>query len=217
MNSLKIPMFLFVLVTTLTPAWALEPQALTPNDILQRIERAQASVNTLPTDNQSLWSLWVAVSFSMPKASLSRLATDAGAAQIPLVFRGVGTQPDEYDRETNEPPQTQLERYGKGFLARHLTDFEPLIKEGAAVKLDPKRFEKASVTDVPRLILMRENRERSASPLYFTARGDVTLRFALEFLMSELKNTPSSKLADSDRKEALRVLDSALNRLVERA
>ena len=216
MNSLKIPVFLFVLVTTLTPAWALEPQALTPNDILQRIERAQASVNTLPTDNQSLWSLWVAVSFSMPKASLSRLATDAGAAQIPLVFRGVGTQPDEYDRETNEPPQTQLERYGKGFLARHLTDFEPLIKEGAAVKLDPKRFEKASITDVPRLILMRENRERSASPLYFTARGDVTLRFALEFLMSELKNTPSSKLADSDRKEALRVLDSALNRLGDR-
>ena len=102
------------------------------------------------------------------------------------------------------------------FFARHLTDFEPLIKEGAAVKLDPKRFEKASVTDVPRLILMRENRERSASPLYFTARGDVTLRFALEFLMSELKNTPSSKLADSDRKEALRVLDSALNRLGER-
>ena len=216
MNSLKIPVFLFVLVTTLTPAWALEPQALTPNDILQRIERAQASVNTLPTENQSLWSLWVAVSFSMPRTSLSRLATDAGAAQIPLVFRGVGTEPEKEDPQPQGKPQTQLERYGKNFLARHLMDFEPLIKEGAAVKLDPKRFEKASVTDVPRLILMHENRERSGSPLYFTARGDVTLRFALEFLMSEIKNTTNSKLADSDRKEALRVLDSALNRLGER-
>ena len=216
MNSLKIPVFLFVLVTTLTPAWALEPQALTPNDILQRIERAQASVNTLSTENQSLWSLWVAVSFSMPRTSLSRLATDAGAAQIPLVFRGVGTEPEKEDPQPQGKPQTQLERYGKNFLARHLMDFEPLIKEGAAVKLDPKRFEKASVTDVPRLILMRENRERSGSPLYFTARGDVTLRFALEFLMSEIKNTTNSKLADSDRKEALRVLDSALNRLGDR-
>ena len=216
MNSLKIPLFLVVLVTTITPAWALEPQALTPNDILQRIERAQASVNTLSTDNQSQWSLWAAVSFSMPRTSLSRLATDAGAAQIPLVFRGVGTEPEKEDPQPQGKPQTQLERYGKNFLARHLTDFEPLIKEGAAVKLDPKRFEKASVTDVPRLILMRENRERSGSPLYFTARGDVTLRFALEFLMSEIKNTTNSKLADSDRKEALRVLDSALNRLGER-
>ena len=87
---------------------------------------------------------------------------------------------------------------------------------GASVKLDPKRFEWASVTDVPRLILIRSNREASGSALYFTARGDVTLRFALEHLIEELQNTPVSKLTDPEREEALRVLDSALSRLGER-
>lgn len=216
MHLLKIPQLLFVLVATLTPSWAHESEALSPNDVLQRIERAQRSVNTLSTTHEPQWTLWVAVSFSMPKASLLRLATDVGAAQIPMVFRGVGSEPKKEDPQPKAKPQTQLERYGKAFLARHLADFEPLIKQGASVKLDPKRFEWASVTDVPRLILMRGNREASGSALYFTARGDVTLRFALEHLIEELQNTPVSKLTDPEREEALRVLDSALNRLGER-
>lgn len=208
---------LSVALSSLNGAWARALDSLTPGDVLSRIEKAQASIQTLPDANQPRWTLWVAVSFSMPQASLMRLATDASVAEIPLVFRGVGSHPnDENTPQTKDIPQTQLQRYGKGFLARHLADFEPLIKMGITVKLDPKHFEKACVTDVPRVILMRESREAFAAPLYFTARGDVTLRFALDHLMDELQNTPTSSLTDSDRKEALRVLESALVKLGDR-
>ncbi len=216
MHLLKISVCLLLLVTRVTPSWAIEPEALSPNEILSRIEKAQATIETLPTSNQPRWVLWAAVSFSMPQKSLLRLAGDAADAQIPLVFRGVGTEPNDKNIDRKGKPETALQRYGKGFLARHLADFEPLIQTGATVKLDPKRFEKASVTDVPRVILMRENLTASGNSFYFTARGDVTLRYALQFLVEEIENTPGLKLSKRDREEALEVLQSALTQLGDR-
>ena len=115
MPLLKIPQFLFVLVATLTPSWAHESETLSPNDLLQRIERAQRSVNTLSTTHEPQWTLWVAVSFSMPKASLLRLATDAGAAQIPMVFRGVGSEPKKEDPQPQAKPKHNWSATAKPF------------------------------------------------------------------------------------------------------
>ena len=216
MHLFKHPVLLFALLVGNAASWAAEAPALTPNDILLRIENAQASIKALPDTQHPQWTLWAAVSFSVPEANLLRLASDAGAAGIPLVFRGVGTEPNANDRQRQEQTQTALQRYGKGFLARHLADFEPLVKAGVTVKLDPKRFEKASVSDVPRLILMRETQTPSQETLYFTARGDVTLRYALDFLVDEIENAPVSVLTEDDRIEALTVLQSALTQLGER-
>ena len=201
-------------LTSLNASWAMDSTLVSPDEVLSKVENAQAFLETLPNPQRAHWTLWAAVSFSMPEASLMRLASDAKAAGIALVFRGVGTEPE--DHQPTEKPQTQLQKFGQGFLARHLSDFKPLVKTGVAVKLDPKRFENAKVTDVPRLILTRESPARSGARFDLTARGDVTLRFALEALIDEIQNTPTSALNDFDRKEALRILQSSLIRLGDR-
>lgn len=211
----KIPMMLGVIgLTSLNSSWAMDSTLVSPDEVLSKVENAQALLETLPNPQRAHWTLWAAVSFSMPEANLMRLATDAQAAGIALVFRGVGTEPE--DHQPTEKPQTQLQKFGQGFLARHLSDFKPLVKTGVAVKLDPKRFENAKVTDVPRLILTRESSNRSEARFDLTARGDVTLRFAIEALIDEIQNTPTSALNDFDRKEALRILQSSLIRLGDR-
>lgn len=211
----KIPMMLGVIgLTSLNASWAMDSTLVSPDEVLSKVENAQALLETLPNSQRAHWTLWAAVSFSMPETSLMRLATDAKAAGIALVFRGVGTEPE--DHQPTEKPQTQLQKFGQGFLARHLSDFKPLVKTGVAVKLDPKRFENAAVTDVPRLILTRESPGLSGARFDLTARGDVTLRFAIEALIDEIQNTSNSALDDSEREEALRTLQSALAQLGDR-
>ena len=66
-------------------AWAIEPV-----DIAQVVEDSKTQLANLPDPEKGRPSVFVAVSLSMPKASLLRLAHDGKDAQIPLVFRGGG-------------------------------------------------------------------------------------------------------------------------------
>jgi conjugal transfer pilus assembly protein TrbC len=75
--------------------------------------------------------LLVFVSFSMPDASLKRLATDAAKANAVLVFRG----PKE------------------GSLKKTLQAFEPLAKLGASAILHPEAFTWNRIDSVPVFIL----------------------------------------------------------------
>ena len=66
--------------------------ALTPEDVQNLVHEAQTAVEKLPTHEEEQVAVAIAVSLSMPKASLLRLAEDARDAGLPLTFRGVGTE-----------------------------------------------------------------------------------------------------------------------------
>ena len=69
--------------------------AIDPMEIARLVDESKAQIETLPQPTQSHPSAFVAVSLSMPKSSLLRLAKDAKDAQIPLVFRGVITDQEK--------------------------------------------------------------------------------------------------------------------------
>ena len=100
---------------------------------------------------------FVLVSFSMPEASLERLARDTKDAGVPLVFRGV--------TETKEPS---------------------LIDSGADVQLNPELFSEFNIRQVPALIIKEESSASSdgcvQSAKAVVVPGDVTLRYALDRL-----------------------------------
>ena len=60
--------------------------AIDPMEIARLVDESKAEIETLPQPIESHPSVFVAVSLSMPKSSLLRLAKDAKDAQIPLVF-----------------------------------------------------------------------------------------------------------------------------------
>jgi type-F conjugative transfer system pilin assembly protein TrbC len=76
-------------------------------------------------------NLLVFVSFAMPRASLERLAADAGKAGAVLVFRG--------PRE--------------GSIRKTLAAFEPLARLGARATLDPEAFAGQRIEAVPVYLL----------------------------------------------------------------
>ena len=91
--------------------------AIEPVDIARLVEDSKAQLANLPDHTNGHPSVFVAVSLSMPKASLLRLAHDAKDAQIPLVFRGVITdQKLPYNTPLSHPAKndqklTDLEAY----------------------------------------------------------------------------------------------------------
>lgn len=106
--------------------------------------------------------LLVFVSFSMPEASLQRLAVEAGKANAVLVFRG----PKE------------------GSLKKTLQAFEPLAKLGASAILHPEAFSRHHVRSVP-VYIMNPNPVGcgdASGSCGDTLRlaGDVSLEYALE-------------------------------------
>ena len=74
--------------------------AIEPDDIARLVAESKTRLEgeTLPQKPRS--NVFVAVSLSMPKASLERLARDAKDAQIPLVFRGVTVKENLRQYET---------------------------------------------------------------------------------------------------------------------
>ena len=74
--------------------------AIEPDDIARLVAESKTRLEgeTLPQKPRS--NVFVAVSLSMPKASLERLARDAKDAQIPLVFRGVTVEENLRQYET---------------------------------------------------------------------------------------------------------------------
>ena len=192
----------------------LNTYALTPGEVQAIVQQAQESVQTLPPTQEEDIAIAIAVSLSMPKASLLKLGQDARDAGLALTFRGVGS---EIKNKPDEKPQTIAQRYGKGLIARHMEDFKFLTDAGANVQIDPVLFARHGITDVPRVMVVpvcRSACERTQALL--VARGDVSLRYALEALFKDA----SEKLkADPDSKElqkAQKLIEEALNRLGDR-
>lgn len=176
--------------------------ALTPEDVQNLVHEAQTAVKKLPSKEEEQIAVAIAVSLSMPRPSLLKLAEDARDVGLPLSFRGVGT---EITNKPDEKPQTILERYGKGLVARHMRDFEFLRQAGATVQIDPVLFNRHAISDVPRVLVVpvcRTACEKTA--VLFEARGDVTLRYALEHIQNEI--TRALK-ADSENTQLISAQD----------
>ena len=192
----------------------LSTYALTPAEVQSIVEQAQESVQALPQTQEEDIAIAIAVSLSMPKASLLKLGQDARDTGLALTFRGVGT---EVRNDPSQKAKSVLERYGKGLIARHMEDFQFLTDAGANIQIDPVLFARHGITDVPRVMVIpvcRSACERTQALL--VARGDVSLRYALEALFKDA----SEKLkADPDSKElqkAQKLIEEALNRLGDR-
>jgi len=107
--------------------------------------------------------LLVFVSFSMPEASLERLARDAARADAVLVFRG---------------PKD-------GSLKKTLQAFEPLAKLGASAIIHPEAFTRNRVVSVPVYVLgtaAGEGCEDTGGSCREALRvtGDASLEYILE-------------------------------------
>lgn len=188
--------------------------ALTPLELQTVISEAQQSVNKLPEPDEKELVIAVAVSLSMPRASLERLAIDARDAGLALSFRGVGV---EVTNQPDEKPRTVLERYGKGLIARHMKDFKFLTDTGVSVKIDPVLFSRQAIRDVPQIMVIAvcktacENTEA-----LFVARGDVTLRYAINYLNKEIESALNKNPDNSQFIKASQLIKGALDKLGER-
>ncbi len=188
--------------------------ALTPLELQTIISEAQRSVNELPEPNEEEFVIAIAVSLSMPRASLERLAIDARDAGLALSFRGVGV---EINDKPDEKPRTVLERYGKGLIARHMEEFKFLTDLGASVKIDPVLFNHQGIKDVPQVMVMPVCKTACENTqALFVARGDVTLRYALEYLASEIATALKKHPGDSQLTKAAHLVKSALDKLGDR-
>lgn len=187
------------------------PQAFTSTgDIRRSVQGAQAILKTIDETKESTSiDLFVAISKSMPTTSLEHLARDAAKAQVPLILQGVGAKPDK-----STMGKTVLETYGRHWIARHMEDWAFVTQTGAVLQIDPTRFKAAGILDVPQIIVMRhcENRGQcQQKPTWILrARGDVTLDYALEYLLSTL---PEEGLPENDAETVKAKLQKVLARL----
>lgn len=192
----------------------LNTYALTPGEVQAIVQQAQESVQTLPQTQEEDIAIAVAVSLSMPRASLLKLGQDARDAGLALSFRGVGT---EIKNKPNEKSQTVAQRYGKGLIARHVEDFKFLTNVGVNIQIDPVLFARHNITDVPRVMVVpvcRSACERTQAIL--VARGDVSLRYALEALFKDVTNQLKKEPENKQLLKAKSLLEEKLLRLGDR-
>ena len=192
----------------------LNTSALTPGEVQAIVQQAQESVQTLPQTQEEDIAIAVAGSLSMPRASLLKLGQDARDAGLALTFRGVGT---EIQNRPDEKPQTVAQRYGKGLIARHMEDFKFLTDAGTNVQIDPVLFARHNITDVPRVMVIpvcRSACERAQAIL--VARGDVSLRYALEALFKDVTNQLKTEPENKQLLKAKSLLEEKLLRLGDR-
>ena len=192
----------------------LNTSALTPGEVQAIVQQAQESVQTLPQTQEEDIAIAIAVSLSMPRASLLKLGQDARDAGLTLTFRGVGT---EIQNRPDEKPRTIAQRYGKGLIARHMEDFKFLTDAGANVQIDPVLFARHNITDVPRVMVVpvcRSACERTQAIL--VARGDVSLRYALEALLKDVTNQLKTEPENKQLLKAKSLLEEKLLQLGDR-
>lgn len=192
----------------------LNTSALTPGEVQAIVQQAQESVQTLPQTQEEDIAIAVAVSLSMPRASLLKLGQDARDAGLTLTFRGVGT---EIQNRPDEKPRTVAQRYGKGLIARHMEDFKFLTDAGANVQIDPVLFARHNITDVPRVMVVpvcRSACERTQAIL--VARGDVSLRYALEALFKDVTNRLKTETENKQLLKVKSLLEEKLLQLGDR-
>lgn len=201
-------------VMTLAFLLPLNTYALTPGEVQAIVQQAQESVQTLPQTQEEDITIAIAVSLSMPRASLLKLGQDARDAGLTLTFRGVGT---EIQNRPDEKPQTVAQRYGKGLIARHMEDFKFLTDAGANVQIDPVLFTRHNITDVPRVMVVpvcRSACERTQAIL--VARGDVSLRYALDALFKDVTNRFKTEPENKQLLKAKSLLEEKLLQLGDR-
>ena len=192
----------------------LNTSALTPGEVQAIVQQAQESVQSLPQTQEEDIAIAVAVSLSMPRASLLKLGQDAQDAGLTLTFRGVGT---EIQNIPDEKPRTIAQRYGKGLIARHMEDFKFLTDASANVQIDPVLFTRHNITDVPRVMVIpvcRSACERAQAIL--VARGDVSLRYALEALFKDVTNQLKTEPENKQLLKAKSLLEEKLLQLGDR-
>ncbi len=192
----------------------LNTSALTPGEVQAIVQQAQESVQTLPQTQEEDIAIAIAVSLSMPRASLLKLGQDARDAGLALTFRGVGT---EIQNRPDEKPRTIAQRYGKGLIARHMEDFKFLTDAGANVQIDPVLFARHNINDVPRVMVVpvcRSACERTQAIL--VARGDVSLRYALEALFKDVTNRLKTETENKQLLKVKSLLEEKLLRLGDR-
>lgn len=192
----------------------LNTSALTPGEVQAIVQQAQESVQSLPQTQEEDIAIAVAVSLSMPRASLLKLGQDAWDVGLALTFRGVGT---EIQNRPDEKPRTIAQRYDKGLIARHMEDFKFLTDAGANVQIDPVLFARHNITDVPRVMVVpvcRSACERTQAIL--VARGDVSLRYALEALFKDVTNQLKTEPENKQLLKAKSLLEEKLLRLGDR-
>lgn len=192
----------------------LNTYALTPGEVQAIVQQAQESVQTLPQTQEEDIAIAITVSLSMPRASLLKLGQDARDAGLTLTFRGVGT---EIQNRPDEKPQTVAQRYGKGLIARHMEDFKFLTDAGTNVQIDPVLFARHNITDVPRVMVVpvcRSACERTQAIL--VARGDVSLRYALEALFKDVTNQLKTEPENKQLLKVKSLLEEKLLRLGDR-
>lgn len=192
----------------------LNTYALTPGEVQTIVEQAQEFVQTLPQTQEEDIAIAIAVSLSMPRASLLKLGQDARDAGLALTFRGVGT---EIKNKPDEKPQTVAQRYGKGLFARHMEDFKFLTDVGANVQIDPVLFARHNITDVPRVMVIPVcHTACEHNQAILVARGDVSLRYALDALHKEASEQLKTKPESQELQKALKLIEGALDRLGDR-
>ncbi len=201
-------------VMTLAFLLPLNTYALTPGEVQAIVQQAQESVQTLPQTQEEDIAIAITVSLSMPRASLLKLGQDARDAGLTLTFRGVGT---EIQNRPDEKPRTVAQRYGKGLIARHMEDFKFLTDVGANVQIDPVLFARHNITDVPRVMVIpvcRSACERTQAIL--VARGDVSLRYALDALFKDVTNRFKTEPENKQLLKAKSLLEEKLLQLGDR-
>ena len=192
----------------------LNTSALTPGEVQAIVQQAQESVQTLPQTQEEDIAIAIAVSLSMPRASLLKLGQDARDAGLALTFRGVGT---EIQNRPDEKPRTIAQRYGKGLIARHMEDFKFLTNVGVNIQIDPVLFARHNITDVPRVMVVpvcRSACERTQAIL--VARGDVSLRYALDALFKDVTNRFKTEPENKQLLKAKSLLEEKLLQLGDR-
>ena len=113
------------------------PEPWTIEDVLDASSKLSQQMRYPEAAPQKpLPQVFVLVSFSMPEASLERLARDAKDAGIPLVFRGVP--------ETKESTDSKLPLLNP----QSLVAFQSLIDSGADVQLNPGLFSEFNIRQV---------------------------------------------------------------------
>lgn len=192
----------------------LNTYALTPGEVQTIVEQAQEFVQTLPQTQEEDIAIAITVSLSMPRASLLKLGQDARDAGLTLTFRGVGT---EIQNRPDEKPRTVAQRYGKGLIARHMEDFKFLTDAGANVQIDPVLFARHNITDVPRVMVIPVcHTACEHNQAILVARGDVSLRYALDALHKEASEQLKAKPESQELQKDLKLIEGALNRLGDR-
>lgn len=198
----------------LCAALSFNAYALTPGEIQSLVQQAQETVQSLPQTQEEDIAIAIAVSLSMPRASLLKLGQDARDADLPLTFRGVGT---EIPQDRTGKSKSVLERYGKGLIARYMEDFKFLTDVGANVQIDPVLFARHNITDVPRVMLVPVCRTACEhSQAILVARGDVSLRYALDALFKDVTNRLKTETENKQLLKAKTLIEEKLLRLGER-